>query len=214
MPHRTFSLPAATHPMKGEADDQLLGRVANEDKAAHRALCERFHSRIHYIARGKGLSDADCDEVVMDTFLAIWQSAASYRGDAPVGAWIGAIASRKAASKARGAYRDTNRLVPWALDEDDESGAAPEDRMADESSLGANPEESAQTAQLHRCIGRCFADLSPTLRDVASRFWLCGEKEVDIAAELAIPLNTVKSRKLAAREKLWPCLQRCREGAA
>lgn len=200
--------------MKGEADDQLLARVTTKDKAAHRALCERFHSRIHYIARGKGLSDADCDEVVMDTFLAIWQSAASYRGDAPVGAWIGAIAARKATSKARGAFRDAKRLVPWNLDEDDESGASPEDRIADETALGANPEETAESAQLRRCLDRCFDDLSPTLRDVMARFWLRGQKEVEIAAELAIPLNTVKSRKLAAREKLWPCLQRCKEGTA
>lgn len=200
--------------MTGDVDVQLLQRVARRDRAAHRALCEKFHARIHYIVRSKGLSNEDCEEVVTDTFLGIWNAAASYRGEASVGSWIGAIAAKKAASKARSAYRDARRLVHWGADDDDGEGESPEDRVADESSLGINPETAMETSQLNGCLARCFGALSPLLRDVAALYWLCGFKETEIAAERDIPLNTVKSRKTAAREKLWPCLQRCREGAS
>ena len=69
-------------------DGVLLQQVAAGDDAALRELFDR-HAAWLKMRLQRRTSDPDLvDDALQDTFVAVWRSAASYRGEGDVGGWI------------------------------------------------------------------------------------------------------------------------------
>jgi RNA polymerase sigma-70 factor (ECF subfamily) len=78
------------------ADTDLVAAVAAGDDMALRELFSRHAPWLAARLRSV-LPAADVEDVLQETFLAVWRGAAAYRPDGPVGGWIWGIARRQAA---------------------------------------------------------------------------------------------------------------------
>ncbi|MGH3926645.1 MAG: RNA polymerase sigma factor, partial [Pseudonocardiaceae bacterium] len=77
------------------SDGDVLGAVAGGDREALRVLYDR-HAPWLTVRLSRRCADPDVvDEVVQDTFLAVWRSAGRWRGSGEVGAWIWGIGMRR-----------------------------------------------------------------------------------------------------------------------
>jgi RNA polymerase sigma factor (sigma-70 family) len=131
------------------------------------------------------------EEVLQDVMMAAWQGAAKFRGDSAVRTWLIAIAKRQA-SKARQRRRD---FLDTPLDA--ETHTLKTDDPAD--SLDATAEQEA----LQQAIAKLPIEQQEALEWVFYR----GLSGPDAAAQLGIPLNTLKSRLHRARQTLYQVLK-------
>jgi RNA polymerase sigma-70 factor (ECF subfamily) len=77
-------------------DDRLIQRVAGGDDAALRELLFRHGPWL--AARLRALMPAaDVEDVLQETFLAVWRGAGGYRPQGAAGGWLWGIARRQAA---------------------------------------------------------------------------------------------------------------------
>ena len=82
-------------------DADLLRQVAHGDDAALRELFDR-HAAWLQLRLQRRSSDPDLvADALQDTFVAVWRSAGTFRGDGDVGAWIWGIAIRRLISRLR-----------------------------------------------------------------------------------------------------------------
>ena len=176
-------------------DDELIAAVARRDDRALRVLFGRHAPWLAARLRA-AVPAADVEDVLQETFLAVWQGAAGYRpGNA--GGWLWGIARRQAALWLR--RRGPAALLLSALDAGgvgDPAGTGSGDRVA------ADPAEVAvariDLADAVRALG---PEGSPE-REV----WrlLCEEDRpvAEVARLLGVAPGTVKSRASRMRQAL------------
>jgi RNA polymerase sigma-70 factor (ECF subfamily) len=168
-------------------DDSLIAAVAAGDEGAFRAL---FTLHAPWLAaRLRRTLPADAvEDVLQETFIAVWRGAASYKGDGALGAWLWGIARRQAALWARGHGRSGVAMDAGISREDPAATAAARaDLLEALNALGQAGNQDRELARLRFIEDRPIAD---------------------IAARLGIPEGTVKSRVFAVRRRLRATLRR------
>lgn len=166
-------------------DEALLAAVAAGDDGALRALFERHAPWLAGRLR-RTLPAAAVEDVVHETFIAVWRGAGSYRAGGAVGGWIWGIARRQAAVWARKNGRPEPMLEQVRETEDPAVAAAGSVDLG--TALDKLGPEGAEQRELARLI---FVED----RSVA-----------DVAATLGIPQGTVKSRVYKLRKLLQASL--------
>ena len=79
-----------------------MARLVSGDESALRAIAQRHGSRVLRIAQRMLGSAAEADEVMQETLIRVWQSAARWdAARAGLGTWIGTIAWRLCADRLR-----------------------------------------------------------------------------------------------------------------
>lgn len=174
-----------------ERDDaELLAAVAGGDQAALAALYDR-HAPWLVLRLSRRCADPTVvDEVVQDTFVAVWRGANRHDGRGPVGAWIWGIGVRRLVDRLRHAgvrARVADRLRPGPL-----SDVSAEERVL----LGIE----------HGHLAGALDGLSPELRAVVQATVLDGLTTREAARLLGIPSGTVKTRMMRARAQLREAL--------
>ena len=168
-------------------DSHLLQQVAEGDDAALRELFDR-HAAWLKLRLQRRTSDPDLvADALQDTFVAVWRSAASYRGDGDVGGWIWGIAIRRLVSRLRA-----------------RRGDAP---VRDEVIVSASPAVQSAEDQLlvgveYGDVGAALRSLSPELRTVVQATVIDGLTTKEASRLLGLPQGTVKSRMRAAKTQL------------
>ncbi len=147
----------------------------------------RLHSRavLTHISLVVGDS-ALAEEIFQDTMLAIWRSAASFRGESRVRTWVIAIARRQARDRLR---RRQLRLVSDA-------------ELADRPSPAPGPEAVALARAAVSDVAGAIAGLGRSHREVLGLAFGAGLSLAEVAEVLQVPVGTVKSRMAAARTAL------------
>ena len=77
-------------------DDELIAAVASGDDTALRELFARHAPWLAARLRGV-LPAGDVEDVLQETFLAVWRGAGRYRPEGSAGGWVWGIARRQAA---------------------------------------------------------------------------------------------------------------------
>ncbi len=152
---------------------------------AFRALFEHFAPRVKAILMRQGADAGTAEDVVQETMANVWRKAALFDpAKASCATWVFRIARNVRIDQ----LRRTNRPEP---DMDDPALVRDPDPQADEMlSRGQDIER----------IKKVVADLSQEQQDVLKLAFFEGKPHSEIAAELDIPLGTVKSRiRLAFR---------------
>lgn len=169
------------HPVN---DAALLRQVADGDRRALEQLYAR-HAGWLLIRLGRRCADPGMvDEVVQDTFVAVWRSAGRYGGRGEVAAWIWGIGVRRLVDAVRrGSCAQVVADLPQAGAE-----ISAEERVL----LGV------QYGDLAGALDR----LSPELRAVVQSTVLDGLTTAEAGRLLGIPQGTVKTRMKRAREVL------------
>lgn len=170
-----------------KSDDVLLADVASGDRPALRSLYER-HEPWLVLRLSRRCSDPGLvEEVVQDTFVAVWRGAKRFRGEGDVAAWIWGIGIRR--------LIDRLRRRPAALH-----------ALAEPSSTFVSAEEEVLLGVEHGDLGGALNRLSPELRAVMQATALDGLTTREAGQLLGIPQGTVKTRLMRARHELREAL--------
>jgi RNA polymerase sigma-70 factor (ECF subfamily) len=171
-------------------DEALLAAVvAGDDRALH-SLFERHAPWVASRLR-RGLTATAVEDVVQETFIAVWRGAGAYHGGGAVGAWIWGIARRQAALWAR------------------KHGRAELEQSLDLTLAQPTFDDPALTATTRADLERALRELGPdgdAQRELVQLVFVEERPLADVAARLAIPEGTVKSRVFAVRRRLRAAL--------
>lgn len=74
------------------SDAQLLDGIRRANQSDFAVLYERYFPRIYSFAYGRLRNHADTEEVVQETFVAVFRSIGAYRGQSSLLSWIYGIA--------------------------------------------------------------------------------------------------------------------------
>jgi RNA polymerase sigma-70 factor (ECF subfamily) len=91
---RVTDEPTAQQP--GEAWGQLMRAAQAGDRAAYERLLREIMPLVRALSRRRCRNPADVEEVVQDTLLTVHRVRHTYDPDRPFGAWLAAIAARRA----------------------------------------------------------------------------------------------------------------------
>lgn len=164
-------------------DAALVAAVADGDRRAFEELYAR-HSAWLVVRLSRRCADPGLvDEVVQDTFVAVWQGARRWAARGEVAAWIWGIGIRRLVDRLRSR---PHLAVPW-----------PEPSRTEISA-----EERVLLGVQYGDVGAALAHLSPELRAVVQATVLDGLTTREAARLLGIPAGTVKTRMMRARAQL------------
>jgi RNA polymerase sigma-70 factor, ECF subfamily len=160
------------------ADEDLIIRVRRRDEAALGAIYDRYGRLVYTIALRITGDRESAEEVVQDTFQAVWQSAATFQPGASLVAWLIGIARHRAIDATR-----SRRFRARAREE-----------VLDDARVGSRADGAAETLVLRETVRRALDDLPAAQRQTIALAYYGGLSCTEIAAQLGDPLGTVKSR--------------------
>jgi RNA polymerase sigma-70 factor (ECF subfamily) len=175
-----MALPARESPI--DDDNDLLVAVANSDPRALEALYLKYNHRLaRFVARVTPRYE-NIEEIINDTFMVVWKSAANFRKASHVSTWIFAIAYRTALNSVR---RLKNHSDVRDLDDGPPQTVDP---------VLATEVRDWLTHGLNR--------LPDEQRLILELAYHMGYSTEEIAAITDSPVGTVKARMFRARERL------------
>ena len=152
----------------------------NREEKIFEKLYQDYSGKVYSLARFKGLSEADSQDIVQDTFAAVFAGYHSFQNKASVKTYIVSIANNKIADF----YRKRYKRGETELDE--EIAAAPRDeRVIEKTDVAAQVEE-----------------LNSEQKELLHLIFTQGLSYGEAAAVMNIPAGTVKSRMYAIRNTL------------
>jgi RNA polymerase sigma-70 factor, ECF subfamily len=175
--------------LRDESDERLLARLAAGQDDALAELYDR-HGRVAFGLAFRVLGDRGlAEDAVQEAFLAAWRSAPRFRPDCGMArAWFMNIVHRRAVDLVR--REERRRSVPPA-----------------EVDLVESAEDVASLADERRGTRMALDRLPDRLLSVLELAYYGGLTQSEIAAQLGVPLGTVKSRTSAALARLGQLLE-------
>jgi RNA polymerase sigma factor (sigma-70 family) len=174
-------------------DELLIGRTGEGDLDAFEELYARYSRRLFGFALRLTRNPDLVEEVVNDTLLALWRSAARFDGRSKGSTWIFGIAYRKAL-RALSRRRVTTPLDEVGYDRTEDPGEWPD--------AAYERREAATTLEV------ALRELPQEQRAVVELTFFQGLSYPEIARIVDCPVNTVKTRMFHARRKLRAALPR------
>jgi RNA polymerase sigma-70 factor (ECF subfamily) len=197
----------------GTSDAGLVASLARGDTNALEQLYDRYSDSI-FRAAFRRLGDRQlAEEVLQDTYLALWNRAELY--DPAAGsllAWLSTIARNRAVDRLRALGRRPNALPLSAMVDDDEHDDRGMDRaLAQGEVIGGgmtdtDPVVVADRAALRAEIQGALDAIPPVERQVLELAYYHDLTQTEIAARLGWPLGTVKTRTRRALLRLRAAL--------
>lgn len=196
-----------------DEDHRLVREVAAGSQAALGELYDRYVDAV-FAAASRLTSDRQiAEEVVQETFLALWNRAELF--DPALGslaAWLNTIARNRTVDRLRAAGRRPN-LIPLssAAGEDEAAGAAL-DRLVSTgtviggAAVGLGPEGELAAVELQGILRDALADLPDAERTAIVLAYREDLTQTEIAERLGWPLGTVKTRTRRALLRLREAL--------
>lgn len=169
------------------SDGELLRAAADGDRRAFEELYRRYAPWLTARLRGRCADPGVVDDVVQETFLAVWRGTARYHEDGDVAGWIWRVGARRLVDALRGdGARGRLRQTLARLRHRHEASA----------------EERVLAGVEHGDLAGALTRLSPELRAVLQATVIDGLSTREAAVLLGIPPGTVKTRALRARRRL------------
>lgn len=175
---------AATAQPQCFTDSDLIGRVLlRDDRHAFAELVRRHQSQLRASLRKMtGGNFALADDIAQETFILAWRNIRSFRYEAKFSTWLYRIAFNAWQSEAR-----KKRELPL-----------PAEQLPEPEPL--QPE--SELTGLKRDLARAMASLSDGERNAIQQCYYNDLSHEEAAYVLGIPLGTVKTNILKAKEKM------------
>ena len=171
------------------SDSELIGRIADGDRAAFNVLYRRYARPVFGLALRRLRDRGAAEDAVQETFMAVWRSASSFRAERGAGApWLYTVA--------RNAIVDKFRVQARA------AVHVPADPGGD-----PGPEEQAELSWVAWQVHRAFGSLPDNERAVLELAYWGGLSQSEVADFLGIPLGTVKTRTRSGLARLADLLE-------
>ena len=177
----------------------LLDRVAQRDETALKSLYDLTSGKLYGLALRVLERHEWAEDALQETFLQIWRSAPDYRASlSPPMAWLGLIVRSRSLDLLR-RRRAQRAHLTYEIDD------AMADRMEGDSPNPLDVSLASQQAwALHQCLGK----LENRQREVVSLAYLRDLSHSELAAQLKLPLGTVKTWIRRGLEQLRTCMAR------
>ncbi len=178
-----------------DRDEQvhMLRKVAEvRDRQAFARLFDHFAPRVKSFMMKKGATAEQAEDLVQETMIAVWSKASLFVSDrGSVATWIFTIA--------RNLRIDRLRREKSALYSDIEDYDAPSGDASAEETLGRNQEDDL--------VAKALLNIPEEQRQLLFLSYVEDMPQSAIAAQLQIPLGTVKSRMRLAYRRLQKLLE-------
>ena len=170
-----------------DSDDARWSRLAQEAAAGEpasirqltRDLLPRVRNLVRYLVRG----DRDVDDLSQDALLLILEGMQTYRGDGPFRSWADRVVARSVFAARRSSARRSEQPV-------------------DEAVLAAEPSTLPDRYYLRRQVAERLDALPLAQRDALVLHCVVGLRVAEVAAELGVPEETVRSRLRLGKDRL------------
>jgi RNA polymerase sigma-70 factor (ECF subfamily) len=190
-------------------DVALMDAVAAGSQDALAALYDR-HAGAVFVTASRLTADRQlAEEVVQETFLALWNRAESFDpASGSLAAWVHTIARNRTVDRLRALGRRPRLVSPTALRPVDESESVALERLAAKGSLvgsgvvGLGPEAELVTAELRASLRDAIQGMPDAERTVIVLAYQDELSQSEIAERLGWPLGTVKTRTRRALLRL------------
>ncbi len=174
-----------------------LAAVAHKDASAFRALYDATSSKLFGFALRILIKRELAEEVLQESFVSIWNNAASYQASmaAPM-TWMTTIVRNKAF--------DLLRRVDATVEID--ADTFDKDVMDALESADPSPIEALQLTQDAKALARCFAKLEGLHRQAIALAFYHDLSHSEVAEQMKLPIGTVKTWVRRGLERLRLCL--------
>jgi RNA polymerase sigma-70 factor (ECF subfamily) len=162
-----------------QTDAELVAACIAGDVAAQRALFRREYARVNATVYRIVGNTRDTDDLVQETFIAVYRGLPRFRGEAKLSTWIDRIAVRVVFHR----LRATKNHVPL-------------DMIADVEAAGGTLDDQAHARDGLRRLYDALRDLSPESRTVFALFAIDGRSLAEIA-------ELTRSTTVAVKCRLW-----------
>jgi RNA polymerase sigma-70 factor (ECF subfamily) len=177
-------------PLAGDPDElyeSCISGMAGGDKNALSALYEHTKSAVYGFALSIVQNAQDAEDILQDTFVSVYASAAGYKKMGKPLGWILTITRNLSLMRIRSRSRTANLSEDeWGLFIADAASVTSEDRIVLAAALKSVSPEESQVVMLHA---------------------VAGFKHREIAEVLELPLSTVLSKYNRAIKKLKSALK-------
>jgi RNA polymerase sigma-70 factor (ECF subfamily) len=187
----------SVHSLDEARDADLLRRIAGGDEESFRALYRRYGGAAYSLARRVVRQEFLAEEIVQETFLALWRGAGAYdatRGS--VRTWLLSSIHHRAVDSVRREEAHTRRAQRAHRD------AVPEADVAEDVADALDRDDDRAR------LGDALVTLPREQRQVVDLMYYGALTQAQIAERLSLPLGTVKSRCLLAMRRLRSALAR------
>jgi RNA polymerase sigma-70 factor (ECF subfamily) len=175
-------------------DPTLLARLRAGDARAFEELVTTYQHRIFGVALRMLGSRAEAEDIAQETFLRAHRALGEFRGEARLGTWLYAIASRLCLNRLASAERRYVR--------------GDEDAMLRFPAQGGDAAAALERTEVAAALHDAIAALPEERRIVVILRDLEGLAYEEIAEALGVELNTVRTRLHRARLDLKAKLER------
>lgn len=172
---RTAEEPAPTN------HEELIQSIASGDETAFEALYDDVSARVFGLIRRVLRDESQCEEVLQEVFVEVWQQAARYDADrGRAVSWIMVMAHRRAVDRVRASQSSRDRDLRQGAKEFEESYDDVQDTV--ETRLEGERVQSA------------LQNLSDAQRKAIELAYYGGYTHQEVAKLLEVPVGTVKTR--------------------
>jgi RNA polymerase sigma-70 factor (ECF subfamily) len=169
-----------------DADAVLARRCAQGDRAAQRALFQQQRAAVHRTLYRVLGSNRQIEDLLQDTFVAVFGSIASFRGESSLRTWIDTIAVRVS-------YRHLSRREPRLQHLQ---------AVADLPARSPDPEREAAARAAARRLYALLDRVEPKQRIAYTLHVVDGRPMKDVARVTGASLLAIKNRVWRARRRV------------
>ncbi len=174
--------------MTREEENRIIEAVKRGDTEAFGALVSEWERMVYSLALRMLGNEQDAQDAAQEAFLRAYTGLARFRGESRFSVWVYSL-TRNVCVDALRRRRETVGL-------DDETAPPPPADPA------PTPEETLERRERSEAIGAALDKLPESFRRPLELCALGGRSYAEIAAELGITENTVRTRIFRARKKL------------
>ena len=178
------------------SDSEIVERVTGGDHDAFTLLYDRYFPRVYHFVNKRLRNRADTEETVQEIFTSVFSSIGSYRGEAPLAAWVLGVSRRTIANRFKKKQHPT---VPLEGEEE------PRDLLSPAIRREPTPLEH------YECRERIARMQDSAARNLSLEQWqlfvlhhLLHRSIQDISTSLQKTEDSVKSNLYRARKLLFP----------
>src|SRR5438105_3247457 len=193
--------------MSADASDlSLVRRVQHGDKGAFDALVLKYQHKLVKLVMRYVRNPAEAEDIAQEAFIKAYRALPQFRGDSAFYTWL----YRIAINTAKNAVVSRDRSpIEYELDRSNEESYDMQSRMKD----AETPEGLVLTDEIRSTVNAAIDALPEDLRTAIVLRELEGLSYEEIAAAMACPVGTVRSRIFRAREAIGRRLRSVAAGA-
>lgn len=177
-------------------EKDLVGRAVAGDEMAYRAIYELHEKAIRGRVSGYFKWKADVDDVVSESFQKAFVNLASFDTERELRPWLNTIATRTALDHLERIRREDEKKEGWKKRAGD-GGKDASDPLTD-----TDPEEEIIQDENHRRLMAFIDELSPLYKEVMVKYMIEELEYEEIAKQLELELNTVRTRIRRGKQQL------------